>query len=166
MFYFPDEILAHIASFLKDDIFILKLYSALPEYKNSYYLPELKNNYNYFDKDYKTAEKIIEYGFKIKIVSNFASIGLLLNNKNINNIISLKLYIKKNTKILRNNFNRFVNLKQLILPNCCIDFNIKKLPKSLIIYKYNDRNEIINPQKYNKYGIKCINLYYNYIKKE
>lgn len=156
--FLPSEIMAHIASFFNNDLSILKLYSALPEYKNSLYLPELKNTYNYYDKDYKIADKILEYGFKTKIATNFASIGLLLSNKYIHNIVSLKLYINKKTIILRNNLHKFINLNEIIISNCCIDFNIKKLPKSLKIYQYYDKYEIINVANYKKLGIKCINL--------
>jgi hypothetical protein len=159
--FLPSEIMAYIASFLDGDMFVIKFYSAFPEYRNDCFLPKLKNNYNFFYKDYQIAEKFLKYGFRMNIVSNFSSLGLLLNKPYIHNVISLKLYIKKKTIILRNNIYKLKNIRELIIPDCCIDFNIKKLPKSLRIYKYYDSNDIINPQKYSKYGITCINLYYN-----
>lgn len=153
----PAEIIRYIATYLDKDIFVIKLYTAFPEYRNSSFLPVLKNNYNYFKLDYKVAEKLLRYGFRMNIVADYSGLGLLYMTPYIRNIISLKLYISPSVRILRQTLHKFTNLREIIIPRCCIDFNLKKLPLTLQVYKYYDRNGIINIEKYRKHGIKCVN---------
>jgi hypothetical protein len=154
----PAEIMAHIASFLLDDIFIIKFYSAFPEYRNSVYLPRLSNNYNYFLNDYQLANNLLKYGYKLNITTNFRSLPLLANNIYRYNVICLNVYINHKTIIMRNNIYAFRNIEELNLSEIYINFNIKKLPKTLKVYKF--CSLLINPdtKKYTSLGIKCINL--------
>jgi hypothetical protein len=154
----PDEIMAQISSFLTADIFIIKFYSAFPEYRNSPYLPHLSNNYNYFLNDYDLANKLLKYGYKLNITTNFKALPLLANNVYRQNVIKLNIYINHKTIIMRNNIYAFKYLEEIKLSDIYIDFNVKKLPKTLKIYKF--FSLLINPdiKKYNLTGIKCINL--------
>ena len=159
--YLPPEIIGYISQFLENDLQKLKLWFALRIYKNSPYLPYLKNYYTYFIKDQETTKKFLEYGFRLNICCDYSLLGELstLQKSSLNNIIKLRLYIKNKTCILRNQVYLLPNLKEIELPYCCIDFNIKKLPKTLETYKYYDKNNIINVVKYNKIGIRCLNFF-------
>ena len=154
----PAEIMAHIASFLPADIFIIKFYSVFPEYANSPYLPRLTNNYNYFISDYQLAQRLLKYGYKLRITTNFKSLSILANDVYRNNVVALNVYINHKTVIMRNNIYAFKYLEELKLSEIYIDFNIKKLPKTLKVYIF--RSLLNNPdtQKYESIGIKCINL--------
>ena len=156
----PAEIMAHIAYYLHKDILIIKLYSAFPEYRNNAFLPVLKNNYNYFTFSYDLADKLLRYGFRMNLVCDYSGLGLLSNHSYIKNIIGLKIYLYSKTKIMRYSFIKFSNLRVIHTPYSCIDFNIKKLPASLEVYMYYDRNDnTVNKKKYRKTGIRCINYY-------
>jgi hypothetical protein len=159
--YLPPEIIAHISKFMDNELQVIKLWTSLRIYKNSPYLPYLKNYYSYFNKDQETTKRILAYGFRLNISCDYSIIGHLvtLPKQSINNIIKLRLYIKSKTCILRNNIYLLKNLEEIELPYCCIDFNIKKLPYTLKIYKYYDNKNIINVEKYNKLGIRCINYF-------
>jgi hypothetical protein len=157
MFILPIEIMFHIASFLPADVFIIKFYTAFPEYRNSAYLPLLKNNYNYFKKDFKLAEKLLNYGFRMCISCDYTLLGQLAVSDNVKNIIKLRIYMCPKAIMLRQIIHKFTNLRILSIPNHCIDFNLKKLPKSMEIYKYYDKKGVIDINKYAKIGIKCIN---------
>jgi hypothetical protein len=156
----PAEIMSHIASFLPNDLLIIKFYSVFPEYRNSPYLPRLNNYYNYFMNDYKLAYRLLKYGYKLKISTNFMSLPMLVNNIYNFNVISLNVYINHKTIIMRNNIYAFKYLEELILSEIYIDFNIKRLPKTLKAYKFSSLLIEPNIKKYENVGIKCINLAY------
>jgi hypothetical protein len=154
----PEEIMAHIASFLPNDLLIIKFYSIFPEYKDSSYLPRLSNNYNYFMKNYKLAHRLLKYGYKLKISTNFKSLPLLVNDVYNFNVVSLNVYINHKTIIMRSNIYAFKYLEELKLSEIYIDLNVKKLPETLKIYKFCSLLVEPNIKKYENIGIKCINL--------
>ena len=46
-----------------------------------YYLPELKNNYNFFLEDNNIANNLLRRGFKLSITTNYKSLGMLSAKK-------------------------------------------------------------------------------------
>lgn len=138
----PPDILVLIASFLPLDIQIIKMFRVinLP----AYYLPELKNNYNFFLEDNNIANNLLRRGFKLSITTNYKSLGMLSAKKQyLSQIKKLKIYISPNTRILSPHLiGNFTHLRELILPDNKIELDvIKRLSATLEKYYYYDRYE-------------------------